>query len=135
MSEEKQNKVGVKFDLEKPMLDLIPYDSLEEIGKVLNFGAKKYDRANWANGISYSRLISASLRHINQFNKGEDKDPESQASHIANAACNLIFLLWMEKSMIWRRLNIRGWIVLMPGKRLLLICKRRVFWLKPSRIS
>lgn len=89
---------GKKFDQEKPPLDLIPYDSLVEIGNVLKFGAEKYDRANWANGINYSRLIAAALRHINQFNNGEDCDNETELSHIAHAATNLIFLLWMQKN-------------------------------------
>ena len=94
----KKKSGGVKFDQDKAPLDLIPYESLEEIGKVLAFGAKKYKRANWASGIEYSRLISAALRHINQYNMGEDLDPEAQTLHAANAAVNLIFLIWMHKN-------------------------------------
>ena len=88
---------GKKFDSDKIPLDLIPYEALEEIGKVLAYGAKKYDKANWAKGINYSRLIAASLRHINQYNAGIDVDEETNISHIAHAACNLVFLLWMQK--------------------------------------
>jgi hypothetical protein len=89
-----QPEVGKKFDQGKPPLDLIPAEFLLEVGKVLDFGAKKYDRANWAQGIEYSRLISAALRHIYAFNGGEDKDPESGISHIGHAGCNLAFLSW-----------------------------------------
>ena len=89
---------GKKFDQNKIPLDLIPYESLEEIGKVLKFGAEKYDRANWANGINYSRLIAAAMRHLGQFNNGEDFDEETNTLHVANAATNLIFLIWMYKN-------------------------------------
>jgi hypothetical protein len=89
---------GIKYDENKVPLDLIPYDSLEEIGKVLAVGAKKYERANWAKGIVLSRLISAALRHIGQFNNGEDHDPETQTLHLSNAATNLLFAIWMFKN-------------------------------------
>jgi Domain of unknown function (DUF5664) len=90
--------VGIKFDGDKPPMDLLPYESLEEVAKVLGFGAKKYARANWANGINQSRLISAAMRHIGQFNNGEDLDKESNTLHLANAACNLLFAIWMYKN-------------------------------------
>lgn len=89
---------GLKFDQNKAPMELLPYESLEEIAKVLAFGAKKYERANWANGINQSRLISAALRHIGQFNSGEDYDKESETLHLANAACNLLFAIWMYKN-------------------------------------
>lgn len=87
---------GVKFDANKPSLDLIPLEALIGLGNVLTFGAKKYKRANWASGIEYSRLISAALRHLMAFNAGEDIDPESGLSHVDHALCNLAFLSWMR---------------------------------------
>lgn len=89
---------GRKFDGDKIPLDLIPTDSLMEIGKVLREGAKKYDRANWANGLSQSRLISAAMRHMLAFNNGEDVDEETKTLHLANAATNMIFAIWMHKN-------------------------------------
>lgn len=86
---------GIKYDQDKVPLDLIPYEALEEIGKVLAHGMKKYKRANWAGGINYSRLIAAALRHLNQFNAGQDTDNESGLSHVSHAATNLVFLIWM----------------------------------------
>lgn len=89
---------AMKFDSDKAPLDLIPYEAQEEIAKVLGFGAKKYARGNFTKGLEYSRLIAAALRHLNQFNSGEDKDPESGLSHIAHAGCMIAFLLYMEKN-------------------------------------
>lgn len=88
---------GTKFDQEKAPLDLLPPEALLAVARVMAFGAKKYTRANWAQGINYSRLLSAAQRHILQFNAGEDLDPEVQESHIACAATNLLFLLWELK--------------------------------------
>lgn len=88
---------GRKFDSGKPPMDLLDRHALEEIARVLEFGAKKYDRHNWRSGISYSRLVAAMLRHINAFNDGEDTDHETGISHMAHAGCCVMFLLWMEK--------------------------------------
>lgn len=89
---------GTKHDKGKAPLDLIPYESLEEIAQFLEQGRLKYNSWNWANGLSYSRLIAASLRHIHQFNDGIDEDEETKTLHVANAACNLLFLIWMHKN-------------------------------------
>ncbi len=89
---------GLKYDSEKPPMDLLPYEALEEIAKVLAFGEKKYQTANWAKGIEMRRLISAAMRHLGQFNNGEDFDDESKTLHLANAACNLMFAIWMYKN-------------------------------------
>ena len=89
---------GLKFDNGKPPLDLLPYDSLVEIARVLAAGEKKYGTANWSKGIEMRRLIAAAMRHLGQFNNGEDKDEETDTLHLANAACNLLFAIWMYKN-------------------------------------
>lgn len=94
----KEEKKGLKFDDGKVPLDLIPYDALVEIGKVLQAGEKKYGTANWSNGIEMRRLLAAAMRHLGQFNNGEDLDEETQTLHLANAATNLMFAIWMYKN-------------------------------------
>lgn len=84
---------ATKHDSEKNPLELLPFEALEEIGKVLQFGAKKYDSHNWRKGFVWSRLIGAALRHIFAFARGEDKDPETGFSHLAHAGCCVLFLL------------------------------------------
>lgn len=91
-------KKGLKFDGAKAKIDLVPYDALEEVAKVLTFGEQKYGEANWAEGIEIRRLLSAAMRHIGQFNNGEDYDSETGTLHIANAVCNLMFAIWMFKN-------------------------------------
>ena len=89
---------GVKHDAGKPRLDLLPAEALVEIGAVLGAGAEKYAPHNWRKGFAYSRLIAAALRHIFAWVGGEDKDPETGRSHLAHAACCLMFLITFEQT-------------------------------------
>lgn len=89
---------GLKFDGGKPPMSLIDRHAIEQISMVLAFGAKKYAAHNWRQGIAYSRLLDAALRHLYAFADGEDLDPESGLSHIAHAGCCIVFLLGMIHS-------------------------------------
>ena len=60
---------------------------------VMGFGEKKYGRDNWRQGMAWSRLIDAALRHIHAFNDGEDFDRETGYHHLAHARCCLAFLI------------------------------------------
>jgi hypothetical protein len=84
---------GVKHDLGKAPMDLLPPNALFEVAEILRFGAEKYAPYNWAKGMSYSRLIAAAMRHIIAFNRGENLDQETNRSHIAHALCCLMFLM------------------------------------------
>jgi Domain of unknown function (DUF5664) len=93
-------KEAVKADSGKPDWSLVPFEALEEIVKVLEFGKNKYGAYNFASGegLKYTRLLSAAMRHLFAFTRGEDKDPESGLSHIAHLGCNVIFLLYFIKN-------------------------------------
>lgn len=88
---------GVKKDEGKAGMDLLPYDSLVEIAKVLDYGKQKYAAHNWRKGINYSRVIAAAQRHLGEFTEGRRVDSETDLSHAAHAAANLLFLIWYEK--------------------------------------
>lgn len=85
--------LAVKADDGKNPLDLLPTVALESVGLVLEHGARKYAAHNWRKGMNYSRLISALLRHVFAFMRGENIDPESNLPHMAHAACCVLFLL------------------------------------------
>ncbi len=84
---------GVKHDEEKPQMALIPAIALEEEAKVWTFGAKKYDTWNWKKGLTYTRILSAMLRHTIAIMKGEDFDKESGCLHAAHIRCGAGMLI------------------------------------------
>lgn len=113
MKRKKKNEKssGKKFDEGKADLSLIPYEVLEEVAKVLMHGARVYSRYNWQNGISYTRLDSAGLRHRGKFmdlHQTLDEDPScptcknptcdkhSKRHHLAATIVNYMFLLSYE---------------------------------------
>jgi len=67
--------------------------AMEEVAKVLTFGAKKYSPNGWRNGFMWTRLIGSTLRHLSAFSRGEDLDPESGLSHLSHAGANILFLI------------------------------------------
>jgi len=87
-----------KYDSGKPPLDLLDRYALEQIAYALRYGATKYNRHNWRDGISQSRLIAAALRHILAHNDGETSDQESGCQHLAHAACCIMFAINMLKT-------------------------------------
>lgn len=88
---------GLKYDQQKPRMDLLDANWLESVASVLTFGAKKYAANNWRNGIAVSRLIAASYRHLGAINRGEDIDPESGLRHVDHLGCCVMFLSEMLK--------------------------------------
>ena len=90
---------AVKFDSGKSDWSLMPFEAVEEINKVLEFGAKKYAAHNWTqgDGFRYTRVLNSLFRHLFAWSRGEDLDPESGLSHLAHAGCNIIFLIYYNK--------------------------------------
>jgi hypothetical protein len=95
-----QNQFGtaLKFDTNKLPLHLLSTEAMNQTAAVLAFGAEKYAAHNWRAGFAWSRPLAAAMRHITAFNDGEDCDPESGLSHLAHAACCIMFLLEFEKT-------------------------------------
>ena len=83
---------AMKFDSEKPRMDLVRPEFTEGVAKVLTFGAQKYEAHNWTEGIQYSRLIAALDRHLNCIKQGEYIDEESGLPHIDHVGCCVMFL-------------------------------------------
>lgn len=85
---------GVKYDGDKIRMDLLPPRAMLEVAKVLTFGAKKYSPDNWrkVDGLGW-RYLSAEMRHVNAWQRGETDDAESTYHHLAHAICCLSFIL------------------------------------------
>lgn len=91
-------KEALRHNEGKNRLDLVPPILQEEVGKVMTFGANKYEPYNWAKGMKWSKCIASLKRHISAFERGEDFDPETGLYHLAHAGCNITFLLDYYKS-------------------------------------
>ncbi|QWV14433.1 dATP/dGTP diphosphohydrolase domain-containing protein [Marinobacter adhaerens] len=84
---------GIKYDQEKPRMDLIPPLMELETAKVLSVGAIKYHEDNWRQVPDLRRrYIAAARRHINALSQGIMLDDETGLHHAAHAVCCLMFL-------------------------------------------
>lgn len=70
-----------------------PSRAFIHVVRVLEFGAKKYAKGNWAKGMSWSVCYSCVLSHLTKALEGEQRDEESGELHLAHALCNIVFLL------------------------------------------
>lgn len=86
-----------RFNTGKLRWGLVDFDALEDMVKVLEFGATKYDDHNWKKGLSTTEICESLMRHLTAYMKGEDKDQESGISHIGHIQCNALFLSYNEK--------------------------------------
>lgn len=84
---------AVKHDSGKLPWSLLPPEGVEPIVAVLAYGAAKYGRHNWREGMDWTRGYDAVQRHLQAWLTGENRDDESGLPHLAHAACTLLFLL------------------------------------------
>lgn len=96
-----------KDDASKLRMDLLPVGAMKNIAGVLTFGAQRYGENNWRSGMLWSRFYGAALRHLTSWWSGEDVDQDSGLSHLAHAACCLMFLL--EYMQTHPELDNRSW--------------------------
>lgn len=88
------NKEGVDKKLK---YSLIEPEFLEDVSKVLTFGANKYGDNNWKKCKDKSIYIDAVFRHLEAYRKGEIMDKDTNVSHMAHICCNIMFLHYMER--------------------------------------
>jgi hypothetical protein len=88
---------GKKYDEGKLRWDLLMWREMQQVVKVLQYGANKYDDENWKYvDRARERYFSACLRHITTWWQGEQNDAETGLSHLAHAICDLLFLMWFD---------------------------------------
>jgi hypothetical protein len=83
---------GIKDDVGKPRYELLAPEALEGVARILTFGAQKYSARNWEQGMKWSRVFGALMRHLWAWWRGEGKDKETGESHLHHAACCVMFL-------------------------------------------
>lgn len=89
---------GLKHDGGKPRLDLVPPELIEAVGTVMTFGAKKYGENSYRN-VEPKRYRAALMRHICKWLKDPyGKDEDSGLPHLWHVACNVAFLLELDRA-------------------------------------
>jgi len=98
---------GRKDDGGKCRIDLIPGEIIFALGEILGFGARKYADRNWEQGMKYSRVFGAAMRHAWAWWQGQgpttksflfgDTDDETGRSHLWHLACCVAFLVAYEE--------------------------------------
>lgn len=83
---------GKKFDQDKPDLSYIPREALDAMARAFMHGAKKYGPGNYLGGMEWRRLTASAMRHVTDFNEGQDLDPESKHSHLGHGMAALAML-------------------------------------------
>ncbi len=87
----------VKHDAGKLMLELIPVECYESLGRVLTFGAQKYGPNSWQQ-VDMERYVGALLRHYCLFRQDPwGVDVESGLMHTEHLLCNAMFLDYLAK--------------------------------------
>lgn len=102
MSQNSSSNGGRKDDSGKDplyeVLQWVDHMYILDMMKVLKFGAKKYnEKGQWKLGIDRTRLANAIVRHLDKYMSGDKFDEESGLSHLAHAACSLMFMHYYDR--------------------------------------
>lgn len=91
-------EVGRKDDKDKLRWDLVPWESLEQMVRVMMGGAKKYGEHNWKQvEDGQKRYVNAAIRHLVAYQKGERINEEDFGlPHLAHAITSVSFALWLD---------------------------------------
>jgi Domain of unknown function (DUF5664) len=80
----------------KPRPSLIPVEFVEELLTVLEKGAQKYEKNNWKKGQKTTTVLDSLERHLIEFKKGIDVDPDDGLSTLTKIAVNALFLRFYQ---------------------------------------
>lgn len=100
--DEYEEDTGLRYNKGKPRMELIEAGFMEEVAKILTFGAEKYEIDNWKRFDKEKRFqtIGSLMRHLEAYRKGEKTDPESNCSHLCHIVANAMFLWWFDRNPI-----------------------------------
>lgn len=92
----KQN-TEAKADSGKIRPTLVPASLVMAVANVREYGCKKYhDPENWKR-VEPQRYLDALYRHLLAYLSGEKNDKESGLPHLWHMACNIAFLVDLER--------------------------------------
>lgn len=88
----------IKADAGKERLSLVPVEIIRAISRVREFGNRKYkDPDSWQR-VEIFRYRDAAFRHLLRYIENPNGvDEESGLSHLWHLACNIAFLIELER--------------------------------------
>lgn len=91
---------GLRYNEGKPELSYVleAKHALAGAARVLTYGAVKYFRGNWRNGLKHTGIADCLLRHLAAYLAGEDNDKESGLPHVDHVLVNALFLAEMTRT-------------------------------------
>lgn len=95
---QKSSTGSLRFNKGKPSVSNIPPEFILGMAEVLTYGEQKYGRANWKKGNNFSVPYDSAMRHILQWQAGEQNDDESGSNHLFHAAVNLMMCWYYEQN-------------------------------------
>jgi hypothetical protein len=89
---------GVKFDVGKERIDLLPPNAMLALADLFARGAEKYAARNWEKGMDVDRQVAALGRHLFAFMAGEKEDPDPLTGmhHMIHIAWNALVAYELE---------------------------------------
>lgn len=82
---------ALRYNDGKPKWNLVHFESLLPLVRVLEFGAKKYSPNNWKKPMDTGEILNSMMRHLTALMDGEELDKESKLPHIGHLLCNAMF--------------------------------------------
>lgn len=79
----------------KPRFDLIPFEFLEAVARVLSSGAVKSGPYNWKRGQKdfFLDAWNHAFVHLQKFKEGDASE-----DHLAHLDCNVAFMIWAVRN-------------------------------------
>lgn len=88
----------IKADAGKPRISLVPTEIIRAIARVREYGVNKYGKKESWRDVEPERYRDALLRHVLLWMEDpHGKDLESGLRHIEHIACNVAFLLEVDR--------------------------------------
>ena len=98
LEEVKSNDQSIKADAGKEQLTLVPRGIIREIAKIRGYGVQKYGTSESWRSVHPSRYRDAAFRHFLAYlDDPRGVDEESGLPHLSHLACNVAFLIELEK--------------------------------------
>jgi hypothetical protein len=90
-------KTGGEKGKKPEAFSLLPWEQLDEVARLYQFGATKYAAHNWTRGYDWSLSFDSLIRHARAFWNGSEIDEETGCSHLASVVFHALALMYFAE--------------------------------------